>query len=201
MRGGPYSWTDERIALLRKLWAEGATASAIAARLGCARAGVLGKIHRLRLGGSSVVAPSIERKSAEPNSAAADERVSHDLLPSPARRRCGKQGDQSGSPHAKAKAPGKRLPELTNESCRWPLGHPGTARFLFCGVPEANLELGIPYCRRHLRRAYLVPRRARQKIKPGVVPAGDLPSAASNMTASRTNLWRARVRNPAARWR
>ena len=47
---------------------------------------------------------------------------------------------------------GKSLLELTNESCRWPMGRRG--KYLFCGVAEADVLCGIPYCARHMRRAY-----------------------------------------------
>src|SRR5580698_1288727 len=43
------TWTDERIAILKQMWAEGATAVAIADRLGgLSRSAVLGKIFRSR---------------------------------------------------------------------------------------------------------------------------------------------------------
>ena len=43
-------WTTERVALLKRLWMQGQTATAIAAELGgLSRAAVLGKIFRLRL--------------------------------------------------------------------------------------------------------------------------------------------------------
>lgn len=45
------SWSDQRIADLKRLWAEGKSASAIAKALGgISRSAVLGKIFRLRLG-------------------------------------------------------------------------------------------------------------------------------------------------------
>lgn len=44
------SWTEERTALLRKLWAEGLSGSQIAKQLGgCTRCAVIGKVHRLGL--------------------------------------------------------------------------------------------------------------------------------------------------------
>ncbi len=44
------NWTDERVELLRKLWAEGLSASQIAAQLGgVSRNAVIGKVHRLKL--------------------------------------------------------------------------------------------------------------------------------------------------------
>ena len=44
------SWTDERVELLKKLWADGLSASQIAAELGgVTRNAVIGKVHRLGL--------------------------------------------------------------------------------------------------------------------------------------------------------
>ena len=46
------AWTDERVELLKKLWAEGLSASQIAGRLGgVTRNAVIGKVHRLGLSG------------------------------------------------------------------------------------------------------------------------------------------------------
>ena len=44
------NWTDERVELLKKLWAEGLSASQIATQLGgVSRNAVIGKVHRLKL--------------------------------------------------------------------------------------------------------------------------------------------------------
>ena len=46
------AWTEERVELLKKLWAEGLSASQIAGRLGgVTRNAVIGKVHRLGLAG------------------------------------------------------------------------------------------------------------------------------------------------------
>lgn len=46
------NWTDERVEKLKKLWAEGLSASQIAAQLGgVSRNAVIGKVHRLSLPG------------------------------------------------------------------------------------------------------------------------------------------------------
>ena len=46
------SWNDERVELLKKLWADGLSASQIAAELGgVTRNAVIGKVHRLGLSG------------------------------------------------------------------------------------------------------------------------------------------------------
>jgi GcrA cell cycle regulator len=182
MRGKQDLWTKQDVALLQALWREGATASAIAAQLGVSRSSILGKIGRLRRLAASV-APSIARKSN-----AADEFASRcSPAPSPAHRRPGKRGDRSESRRAKAKARGKQLPELTNNCCRWPLGTPGTAKFVFCGVAEANLELGIAYCRRHRARAYLKPGRDGKKKKLNLTLAGEVTSVLPNPAASRAS--------------
>src|SRR3979411_1351286 len=45
-------WTEERVELLKKLWADGLSASQIAAELGgITRNAVIGKVHRLGLSG------------------------------------------------------------------------------------------------------------------------------------------------------
>ena len=52
-------WSEERIALLRRRWAEGLSASTIARELGpgVSRCAVLGKVHRLKL-----VQPEFKRR-------------------------------------------------------------------------------------------------------------------------------------------
>jgi GcrA cell cycle regulator len=141
MRGN--AWTDDGVALLRELWAQGATADTIGRRLGgLSRSAVLGKVFRLRLdrgprGESTGLIPA-ERtafKDAGPN------------------RRRGRQ------PRKRIAAPAAKMPgqltllDLKNENCRWPCDcRPG--KYLFCGVAEADLARGIPYCARHMRRAY-----------------------------------------------
>ena len=118
-------WTKERIALLKQLAAEGASARAIATRLGgVSRAAVLGKIFRLRL-----------RRSAR-------------------KKRPGVRPSAAGAPRTPAPKRGLSLLELTNHTCRWPHGRPGSERFHFCGAPGADLEAGMPYCAVHARRAY-----------------------------------------------
>ncbi|HOO50302.1 MAG TPA: GcrA family cell cycle regulator, partial [Alphaproteobacteria bacterium] len=46
------SWTDERVAILKRLWGEGKTAAEIAKLIGgVTRNAVIGKAHRLKLSG------------------------------------------------------------------------------------------------------------------------------------------------------
>ena len=129
------SWADEKLSLLKKLWNEGKTTVAIAQRLGVSKSAVLGKVFRLRL------APPAQK----PKPAAAS---------SPLRR---KVRHVEGELQNLAIKRGKSLLELTNESCRWPIGDPTKESFHFCGEPGADLEQGIPYCERHRLRAYTRP--------------------------------------------
>jgi len=51
------AWDDERVALLKKLWAEGLSASQIASKMGgVTRNAVIGKVHRLGLSGRATPA-------------------------------------------------------------------------------------------------------------------------------------------------
>lgn len=161
MRSKP--WSSERVGLLRKLWAEGVTAAAIAAQLGgVSRSGVLGKVHRLRLGPPG------------------GETCRYGGASSPQRRDSGRPP----KPPQAEKRSAKTLLELDNQSCRWPLGEPGTSRFRYCGEPGADLENGVPYCEQHMRRAFVhraktavataaadEPRRAGKTRSPSIVPA------------------------------
>jgi GcrA cell cycle regulator len=139
MRGE--SWPAETIELLRKLWGDGLTAVAIGARLGGrSRAAVLGKVFRLRLDANAAATENKREGKAAARPGA------------PTRRR--RRQIRQIEPAAKPVTQHKSLLELTNATCRWPHGRPGTARFFFCGAPEADLEQGRPYCEKHMRRAY-----------------------------------------------
>jgi GcrA cell cycle regulator len=140
-------WTRARIALLKKLWTDGETATAIAARLRMSRSAVLGKVFRLRL------RPAKKAAAASARSGTAILRRRHKRR-SPIKHRA--KPAALAAPAAPAAIPlGKTLFELTNGSCRWPHGQPGTKTFHFCGAPGADLEGGRPYCERHARRAYV----------------------------------------------
>ena len=45
----------------------------------------------------------------------------------------------------------KSLEELTEETCKWPIGHPNEEKFYFCGrKPEGE----FPYCKLHVLYAF-----------------------------------------------
>ena len=163
-------WTRERIALLKRLWADGKTATVIAAQLRMSKSAVLGKVFRLRLR----PAGNATKAAARSNTKILKRR--HKSRP-PSKHRA----KPAAPAMAPAMAPGKTLFELTNDSCRWPHGQPGTKAFHFCGAPGADLEGGRPYCERHARRAYVGHRKTPAApagaadpaiTSPSIVPSG-----------------------------
>jgi GcrA cell cycle regulator len=158
------SWTPERVAFLRNLWSEGETAAAIAIRLGgLSRSAVLGKVYRLRLDAAGSAAAAKPRKAGTRDGNASLAR----------RRRGGKRKPPLQVPPTAGRR-GKTLLELTNATCRWPHGRPGTKNFFFCGAAGAALERGIPYCARHMARAYPAIESAAGKDKQPISGGGRL---------------------------
>jgi GcrA cell cycle regulator len=162
-------WTRERIALLKKFWAEGETATAIATRLRMSKSAVLGKVFRLRLRPAATATTAAARRNAKI------------LRRRHKSRSPNKDRVKPAAAAASAIALGKTLFELTNDSCRWPHGQPGTKTFHFCGTPGADLEGGRPYCERHMRRAYVGHRKTAAASagvadppipSPSIVPSG-----------------------------
>ena len=185
------AWTDDRIAILKQMWADGAPASAIAARLGgLSRSAVLGKIHRLRFGRAAPAAMKVQAAEAPQKSAMLERRrLRRDRAPPP-----------SSQPQSKGSGRrGKSLLELTNDSCRWPNGHPGKPNFFYCGAPGADLEGGRPYCAQHARRAYSGVADADDGGSPAI-SVRNSPSIAPT-DAPRAYVWRAPVKHPAPRWK
>jgi GcrA cell cycle regulator len=157
------SWTDERVEMLKKLWADGLSASQIAAELGgITRNAVIGKVHRLGLSGrakspsSSSPRPRkarssgmmrVSRPSMRGNTALAYE---YELEPEP---------EVIDIPLEQRKT----LLQLTEKTCRWPVGDPGSTEFYFCGGDSVN---ELPYCSYHSRIAYQPANERRNKRPP-----------------------------------
>ncbi len=156
------AWTEDRVEVLKKLWAEGLSASQIANRLGgVTRNAVIGKVHRLGLSGrattSRAKAPRPRRRldpktdgQARPhlptNGAIAlkpiyDEEPEADveLAPSPV--------EDLVVPISQRAT----IISLKESMCRWPIGDPGDKDFHFCGRSSPP---GIPYCEHHAQIAY-----------------------------------------------
>lgn len=145
-------WTEDRLTLLRNLWAHGETAAAIGRQLGgLSRSAVLGKVFRLRLD-AGAIATCESQEGRESSKASVPKRRRRSPVRADKLRRAVPAPSRSPTP---AKPRGKSLLELTNRSCRWPHGRPGSKTFFFCGVDEAALESGQPYCPLHAQRAYV----------------------------------------------
>ncbi len=149
-------WTHERVALLKKLLADGLSSSMIAARLGdCSRNAVIGKIHRMGLS-RGVTTERWGKKRPLPfrptrmlgNPPAALRNPDYKAMVAKTVRINASKGF-----HIEAPAP---LPEerqmtspitfeqLTEKSCRYPSGD--SVPFQFCGADKAN---GSSYCQEH----------------------------------------------------
>jgi len=137
------SWTPEREEKLKELWKKGHTASQIASLLGgTTRNAVIGKAHRLNLEARAVSKKSTSKVNTESN---------YKTEP-----KIQKQGRK-----AKFKAllldksfeqeNPKKLEELTDETCRWPIGHPYENDFYFCGRKPMEK---FPYCKLHVLYAF-----------------------------------------------
>lgn len=171
------SWTDERVELLKKMWSEGQSASQIAKELGgVTRNAVIGKVHRLGLSNRSGAAPAAKAPKAEAPAkesapakaeAKAEAPAAKEPAPStPARRVIVPAGQplppqpsaNEISPEALASmreveksAKKISLMELTERTCKWPIGDPATDEFWFCGLP---VQPGKPYCEAHVGVAF-----------------------------------------------
>jgi GcrA cell cycle regulator len=157
------NWTDERVELLRKLWKDGLSCSEVARELGggITRNGVIGKVHRLGMSGR--VKPQAQgpkekpARKPQPKSSIAirDFSLSHTggprLAPTPLPK----------EPAVLDPSTNCTLFELRPDSCRWPIGTPGTPQFLFCG---AHREHPTPYCTGHANLAYNVRKEQRAKL-------------------------------------
>ncbi len=152
------NWTDERVELLKKLWADGLSASQIAAELGgITRNAVIGKVHRLGLSGRakspSSAAPRprkarppaqmlrVTRPAVRGNTALAPTYEYETEVAEP-------QFNENVIPMGQRRT----ILELNESTCRWPIGDPSTTEFFFCG--GATTTGGVPYCAYHSRVAY-----------------------------------------------
>jgi len=158
-------WTEERVQELKKLWAEGHSASQIAKKLGSVtRNAVIGKVHRLGLSGRATPSRPVKRppRLARPKPQHA---------PAPRMAQAPVAGrtalaietrepvEMDAAPVAPAFIEPKRLPNgdmvtvltVKDSMCKWPIGDPADASFGFCGRSACN---GSPYCAEHAQVAF-----------------------------------------------
>jgi GcrA cell cycle regulator len=170
------TWTEERVELLRKLWAEGLSASEIARELGdgISRNAVIGKVHRMGLPGraparspNSRRAPAASSQPRRQNTSAprstggngtsaaargatgSAAATARKLETPPAPQPVSREAEDVVTPFERGRI--RDIMELTRTSCRWPIGDPGDEDFAYCG---ARAMEGLPYCEHHARIAY-----------------------------------------------
>ena len=137
------SWTPEKETKLRELWEKGHTASQIASMLGdTTRNAVIGKAHRLNL-----KARAVSKKTALKDD------VKNNNVPEIKQQRLGRKAKFKAlllDKNFEQENP-KKLEELTDETCRWPIGHPYEEKFYFCGRKPMEK---FPYCKLHVLYAF-----------------------------------------------
>ena len=137
------SWNAEKEKKLKELWTKGHTASQIATLLGdTTRTAVIGKAHRLNLEARAVSRKSDSNTSKENNTTPA--------VKTPKLGRKARFKSLLLDKNFEPKNP-KTLEELTDETCRWPIGHPTEKDFHFCG--RKPLEK-FTYCKLHVLYAF-----------------------------------------------
>jgi GcrA cell cycle regulator len=165
------NWTDERVEKLTKLWSEGLSASQIAAQLGgVSRNAVIGKVHRLNLPGRAK-AGGTQAASRPKRPVAATPRPSNfaarPIAARPVTRSAGnalaKEEIDADFETRSEPVPANgnnvivpmsrrlELTELTERTCKWPIGDPLNDDFHFCGNESPD---NSPYCTYHQRLAY-----------------------------------------------
>ena len=133
------SWNDEKVAKLKELWGKGNTASQIAEIIGgLSRNAVIGKANRLNL------SSKIKMRSSSSNQSFQDDN---------SKEKRGKKSKFQSLVIEKDFEPEnpKKLEELDENSCKWPIGHPEEQSFYFCG--RSSLK-DFSYCKLHLIYAY-----------------------------------------------
>ncbi|WP_084418135.1 GcrA family cell cycle regulator [Henriciella litoralis] len=159
------SWTEDRVEVLKKLWAEGHSASQIAKQLGgVTRNAVIGKVHRLGLSGRATPSRPVKRppRLARPKPKVGTEGVVQQPVASVDETRIRKSDQQAISsalqPAPVADGEAATILTLRDSMCKWPIGDPADPQFAFCGRKS---DCG-PYCSEHAKVAFQ-PQRKRER--------------------------------------
>tara|TARA_B110000014_G_C20087432_1_gene568925 strand:- start:215 stop:712 length:498 start_codon:yes stop_codon:yes gene_type:complete len=155
------SWTPEREEKLKELWKKGHTASQIANLIGdTTRNAVIGKAHRLNLEARATSKKIAKIKSDNTTNNSSE--IKYEKLGRKAKFKS-LLLDKNFEPENP-----KTLEELTDQTCRWPIGHPPESDFHFCG--RKSLEKFV-YCKLHVLYAFQ-PKNAKEEDK---ITEEDLP--------------------------
>ena len=137
------SWTEEKVKKLKEFWTKGHTASEIAGLLGeTTRNAVIGKAHRLNLeerapskAASNLVKRDVTKTQPKLKSSASRKSKFNSILL-----------DKNFEPENPT-----NLENLTDQTCKWPSGHPDEEDFYFCGRKPVD---AFPYCKLHVLYAF-----------------------------------------------
>ncbi len=169
------AWTDDRVEILKKLWAEGLSASQIANKMGeVTRNAVIGKVHRLGLPGRATTTRSSARRLPATGGLTRNMggMIASGVAPLRADQGAVKtissppmnEGDFYFDLDDPTLTPlDKRigLMDLTESMCKWPIGDPCGDNFHYCG---AHKHKDGSYCEHHGGRASPKKRLARKKV-------------------------------------
>ena len=138
------SWFQEKEEKLRELWKKGHSASQIASMLGdTTRNAVIGKAHRLNLEARMTSKKKQVTAGKQKNSSLKEYKT----------QKLGRKARFKAlllDKNFEGENPLK-LEELTDKTCRWPIGHPHEENFYFCG--RQSMEK-LPYCKLHVLYAF-----------------------------------------------
>ena len=137
------SWNEEKVSKLKELWGKGNTASQIAEIIGgLSRNAVIGKAHRLNLS-SKIKARNASSSQSYNNNSEENNPKQKLIRKSKFKSLLIEKDFEPENP--------KKLEELDENSCKWPVGHPEEESFYFCG--RSSLK-DFSYCKLHLLYAY-----------------------------------------------
>lgn len=159
-------WTEGNMSRLTELWIEGLSGNqiAVAMNIGISRNAVIGKVHRMGLPLRRLKMPKTQARGRRWGG----RREASLARESLARIRSAPALKSAPMPHSEAwkPIPGTSpisLLELTDQTCRWPLGD--DRPFKFCGCLPAY---GSPYCATHKANA--------TRVLPSQPDTGGLPN-------------------------
>jgi len=165
------SWNEENTKKLRDLWKKGFTASQIAALIsGKSRNAIIGRAHRLNL-----------ESRAKSKKTTHKIKVENDNISEAKTQKLGRKArfkalilDRNFEPEN----PIYNLENLTDETCRYPLGHPkNDPSFHFCGRKPFDKSV---YCRLHLMLCFQ-PKNVKEEDK---IESEDIPKFIENKIKS-----------------
>ncbi|MEX0645492.1 MAG: GcrA family cell cycle regulator [Parvularculaceae bacterium] len=143
------AWNDERVELLKKLWAEGLSASQIASKMGgVTRNAVIGKVHRLGLSGRAAPAKPQRGRSFDRTGDEFD-----DMRREPQMKAVNPEPEFI-APLVVESGDRATVSTLKGYMWKWPIGDPARDDFHFCGQATAAAK---SYCAYHAHLAFQPP--------------------------------------------